>query len=308
MELKITKITKNFNPINQNKFMINTLIFAGGGVKALSYVGALQELRDALGLDFGARTPHPFTIVGVSIGTLFALMIAIGLNVAEITYFVSTMQQSDVLNTDITRLFNNELSIDDGSKLRLHIKKVFAMKLIPISFTFLQLFQKYNVSLHIVVTDITNNCIEIINENNHPNLSVIDAMVASMSLPVIYSPFKSPSGNMWIDGGVLNNFPINYYDKNCNEIIGFDIVTSNEFKIDTLSSLLQRVLKVSRSRNDELAWNSIPDELKKRCVVIDTGNLSGLLNLNDISFDVRNKLLNAGKNAIKEWLKTHPYI
>ena len=85
MELKITKITKNFNPINQNKFMINTLIFAGGGVKALSYVGALQELRDALGLDFGARTPHPFTIVGVSIGTLFALMIAIGLNVAEIT-------------------------------------------------------------------------------------------------------------------------------------------------------------------------------------------------------------------------------
>lgn len=288
--------------------MINTLIFAGGGVRALSYVGALQELRDNVGLDFGARIPHPKTIVGVSIGTLFALMIAIGFNVVEITYFVSTMQQSDVLNTDFTRLFNNELSIDDGSKLRLHIKKVLAMKLVPVHCTFLQLYEKYKVSFHVVVTDITNNTLKIINEKNFPDLSIVDAMVASMSLPVIYSPYKSPSGDLWIDGGVLDNFPIHLYNEHPKEVIGFDITVSDEFKVDSLPSLLQRVLKVSRSRNDEIAWNFISEELKKRCIIINTQNLSGLLNLNDIPFETRTNLLNAGKDAVKDWLLSDPYI
>ena len=132
------------NLIKKEK-MISTLVFAGGGMRCLSYVGALQELRDSLGFDFGAKNPKVKVCAGVSIGCLFALMIAVGFNVVEITFFASVLKQSDVLNIDYTRLFNNELSIDDASKLKSVIEKIFFMKCLPTTLTFIQLFEKSQI-------------------------------------------------------------------------------------------------------------------------------------------------------------------
>ena len=90
---------------------LENVVFAGGGVRGLAYVGALQELRDRKGIDFGGGTPKLKSVLGVSIGSLFALMIACSYTVAEITEVASCMKQSDVMSADPVRLFSGEISL-----------------------------------------------------------------------------------------------------------------------------------------------------------------------------------------------------
>ena len=275
---------------------LKTLIFAGGGVRGLAYVGALQVLRDELGIDFGARNPALENVVGVSIGTMFAAMIAIGFNVAEITDFASAMKQSDVISTDPMRIFGGELSIDDGLKLRERVKMIFDKKKISAEITFSELFKITKISFRLAVTDITNATVVHVDEKSHPDFSVLSAMVASMTIPLIYPPVVSPDGHLWIDGGLLENYPITRYDPETS--LGFDFKTNVLCKADNLINYISRVLYVVQVPLDVVSWNLMSPEHQKKSVIIDTGDICTLKNFSDLSVEIRNKLLYAGKIAM----------
>lgn len=48
--------------------------------------------------------------------------------------------------------------------------------------------------------------------DNAPNLLVADVVYASCSLPMLFKPIYDEDGYPLVDGGLLNNFPINEYD------------------------------------------------------------------------------------------------
>ena len=176
------------------------------------------------------------------------------------------------------------------------------MKFLPTNITFFQLYKLYNISLHIAVANITTNQLEILNDQTHPNVKVIDGLIASMSLPILYSPFKSASGDYWVDGGIINNFPVCHYVQ--DTLIGFDTINSSDIPFDTFITYLQRIVKVSRNEIEKIQWDTLPTSIKNRCIIIDTNNLSGLLNAHDLTFDQRNNLTNCGKLAVKKWLSS----
>lgn len=287
--------------MEMNLAALETVVFAGGGVRGLAYVGALQALRDERGIDFGARSPALRTVVGVSVGTLFALMVALAYSVAEITSVGATMRQSDVMATDPVRLLSGELSLDNGLKLRAMVESLLARKGVAADVTFEELFAHTSIAFHLIVTDLTTASVVHVSEKTHPHLSVVTAMVASMTLPLVYPPVLAPDGHLWVDGGVMENFPMTRYAP--LTLLGFDFRVNADFKPETLLSYLTRVLYVQQVPLDAVAWGLMSKAHQRACVIIDTGNVTALQNLADLSPDTREALLRAGADAVRRKLR-----
>ena len=281
---------------------VKTLVFAGGGVRGLAFVGALQELRDSCGIDFGAHHPKLDTVSGVSVGTLFALMICIGYNVAEITSFASSMRQSDVLSTDPVRILSGELSFDDGSKLRQQVETILIKKGLSKDVTLSQMRDLTKIKFHCLITDLTTASVRNLDSESYPDLKVSTAMVASMSVPVVYPPTIGPDGHSWVDGGLLENFPMMRFDP--NTLLGLDFKVSSKCEIKTLVHYVSRVLHVQAVPQEVASWNLMSSEHQNRSIIIDPGPGSSL-GLDDMSAEDRLGLLASGRSAVKrkiqEW-------
>lgn len=276
---------------------LKTCVFAGGGIKCLAYVGALQELRDSLGVDFGAKSPKLEQVVGVSAGTLISLMIVLGYSVAEITESSSLTNVSDIIETDISRIICGEISIDCGEKLKIYVESLLTTKGIKKNITFKELFLLTNISFIMYATDLDNCSIVTISEQTYPSLQVVEGMLASMSLPLIYPPVMSPGGNMWVDGGILENYPISRFA--ADTTLGFDFTSSTSLKADSLINFVLRVMAVQQAPLDYVAWKSLSELHKKHTVLIDTGKMSFIKAIADnVNLEARESILKAGKEAI----------
>ena len=44
-------------------------------------------------------------------------------------------------------------------------------------------------------------------------MRVVDAVRISMSLPLFFAAIRDPRGDVFVDGGLLNNFPIKLFDR-----------------------------------------------------------------------------------------------
>lgn len=285
--------------LNQTKI----LVFAGGGVRGLAFVGALQVLRDERGIDFGGKKPLLDTVAGVSIGSMFALMIVLGYTVAEITEVASCMKSKDVLITDPVRLLGGEISLDDGEKLKAFIIQLIVRKGLPSDITFAGLYEKTHIGLHVTVSDITAASPVHLSWESHGSLSLVTGLLASMTLPLVYPPVTAPDGHLWIDGGILDNFPMMRYKPDA--LLGFDFKINSECKADTLVGFITRVIYVQQVPIEVMSWKLMSKEHQDRCVIIDTGKISNLNTLTDLSTECRGSLLTAGKEAarrkIREW-------
>jgi len=282
---------------------ITTVVFAGGGVRGLAFVGALQTLRDVKGIDFGARIPKPAILSGVSIGSLFALMINIGFTVAEITEISSNLKQSELISHDPLRILSGELSIDDGSRLRNFVKLILDKKRLSSEITFKELFDTFDgISLHVLVSDLTNAKVIQISEKSHPNVKIMDGITASMSIPFVFPPVVSPEGDLWVDGGILENFPVTRYDP--ETLLGFDFTVKIDCVADNLINLFSRVLYVQQVPLDFLSKKLMSAKHLERCVFIETGNITSLQNFTDLSQETRKLLLKAGSDAMRNKMKS----
>jgi predicted acylesterase/phospholipase RssA len=67
-------------------------------------------------------------------------------------------------------------------------------------------------TLVITGTNITKRKIVYFNHQSHPNVKIIDAIQASINIPYYFTKYNI-DGDYYIDGGVLDNFPLYYFDK-----------------------------------------------------------------------------------------------
>jgi NTE family protein len=75
-------------------------------------------------------------------------------------------------------------------------------------------FDELNIKLFIAATDLIKGESVIFSEGN-----LFDAVIASASIPVVFEPFKY-GDKLFVDGGILNNFPIEPLVNICDVIIG----------------------------------------------------------------------------------------
>ena len=218
------------------------LALSGGGAKGLAHIGVIKVLEDA-----GVRFDY---ITGTSMGSIIGGLYAIGYSADSIEVIIKAMDWDYIINDKIER---KELSIGEKSNyekyiLTLPVKgtKVYLPKGMHegqnISLQLSNLtkpvhnindFNKFEIPFACVVANIETGKSELLNSG-----FLAEAMRASMAIPTIFSPVEI-NNNLYVDGGLLNNFPvIELKEMGADIVIGID-VQSPFFTKEEITSPIQ---------------------------------------------------------------------
>ena len=159
------------------------LVLAGGGARAFAHVGVLMELADS-GL-------HVDRVAGSSIGAVVAALHAHGMDSAELeevcyAEFVRRNPFGD------WRLPAHSLA--KGARVRAALVRAFTDEAV---------LEGMPRQLRTVSTDLISRTRQV-----HQRGNVVDAVSASVRLPVLFAPIPDDSGRLLVDGGVLDNLPV----------------------------------------------------------------------------------------------------
>jgi EmrB/QacA subfamily drug resistance transporter len=158
------------------------LALAGGGARAFAHIGVLRELDEA-----GYRVNRMSgASVGAALGTIYALS-RDGAELEERAYaeFVARNPFNDW--TIPTR------ALTRGVRVRGSVARV----------TGDAVLDGLPRQLTLVSTDLVSRTRQV-----HRRGSLLDATVASMRLPVLFAPIPTDDGRLLMDGGVLDNLPV----------------------------------------------------------------------------------------------------
>jgi len=177
------------------------LVFGGGGARVTVYNYALQQL-EATGMLTDVREYW-----GTSAGALFAALLSLtGASAAKLRTLVWTTDFKQFRNLDVKNLLNIQTTwgVDDGTKLTAEVERLFeAMEPGSSRKTLADL-----PALHTVVADVTLRETVVLSSKTYPTLRAVDAVRASMALPLYLQPFRCPvDGHIMVDGGLRANFP-----------------------------------------------------------------------------------------------------
>lgn len=201
---------------------IRNLVFEGGGVKGIAYVGALQVLQAR---DLLARVEN---VGGASAGAITAALVAVGTTAEELnavlgsTDFASFMDGKGWVIRDAARLFNH-YGVHPGDVFeqwcRQQIGSITQRTLGEArpDITFAQLealaerepgrFRK----LYVVTTNLTSQLPEVFSAKTRPDVPLYRAVRMSMSIPLFFEAVPFEQG-LYVDGGVSWNYPIDLFD------------------------------------------------------------------------------------------------
>ncbi|WP_452231637.1 patatin-like phospholipase family protein [Lacinutrix sp. MEBiC02595] len=194
------------------------LVLSGGGVRGVAHIGAIKALEEA-GI-------YPTHISGTSAGAIVGSLYAAGLGWEEILHFFKTVP---IFKT--SKFTFKKPGFIDTEKLADEFKSFF-----PIDD-----FNSLQKRLFVTATNIETGKLEVFSAGE-----LIKPILASASFPGVFTPVNIGKFH-YIDGGVLNNFPIEPLKDICSSIIGVYVNPLKPIKVKSLKhsySVLERAYKI----------------------------------------------------------------
>lgn len=202
---------------------------SGGGSRGAAHLGALKALEE-LGVDIQV-------VSGTSAGSIAAALYASGLSTDEIYKIMKDKKFIDFAK--IILPVDGLMNLDN---LRKNLNEIIKKKD----------FSDMKKKLYIALTNLYSGEVEYMKSGN-----VIDAVIASSSIPVLFSPVEI-NGQKYVDGGVLDNLPIKPLLEDCDIIIAVDVMATGPVtKIENLHDVGVRTF--------QLSINSLSKEMKRKC-------------------------------------------
>lgn len=275
------------------------LVLSGGGIKVISIVGALRILEEK-GLLKNVKL-----VSGVSAGAWLAFMIAAGLTIKFIEKLVVDLEFGIVrnLSPDAIVGFPETFGLDDGSNLKKFLESLMkiVMKIDP-AITFSGLSKK--IHFRCWATDLNTRSIREFSLEKTPNVRIIDALHASMAIPLYFTPVQdSETGHLLSDGGIQGSLPIHHLtDAECEECLAIGFCRDKPFPKEgevpsDLMSFMGAIFScLTHSRNEDVI-----SKWKHKIMRIPIDDVQSW-NF-EISRDERLSLVQQGKKSMSEWLQ-----
>lgn len=223
------------------------LILSGGGAKGIAHVGVLKEIERA-----GVRIDY---IGGTSMGAIVGGLYACGYTASQLEEMLTSTNLIDIINDKFDRDVMSFDAKEDASRYAITLPIVKGRIQFPLSLSkgqhvydmFVQLmheqrntqdFSKLPTPFYCVATDINTGEKTVLDKGYLPL-----AVNASSALPTLFSPVHV-EGRMLIDGGIVDNYPIDeMLSKGMDVIIGIDVQTNARTtdETSTLSEMLTRI-------------------------------------------------------------------
>jgi len=283
-----------------------TLVISGGGLKGISYLGCLHEINKIQNL-------NEFNdFYGTSVGALLCSLIVMGYTPLEIYNFSLELDFRKLVNKKSHSIdsFLNDYGVDDCGKIIFIFKAFIKNKTNNEDITLKELSKLTKKRLFIATTCLSNRKLELINSKNYPDLRLWEAIRMSISIPLIFKPYKY-NDKYYIDGAVTNNF---LFDKvKCKKkCIGITSTASTFYQrpITNFTSYIYNIL-FTCTHNQNVNF----PKYTKNIIIVDNKNqiLEQPLVNNEIKFTLSNidktNMFNLGKTTfIKHNKKNNLFI
>lgn len=228
------------------------LVFSGGGARCMAQIGALKVMEEE-----GVQFDH---LGGTSMGAIFAALVAQGYTSDDILKLILQVDWQQLQNDNIPRerLSYSDKKRDERYVFSLGIKdwQVMLPKGLNSGHYVLQnldfLMQKGNdfedfnqlpIPFFCVATELIEGKLHIFDSG-----SLTAALRASSSFPSIFFPVKMED-KLYVDGGVIDNFPVKTMkEKGVDIIIGVD-VQNPSYSIDELNNAFRILEQISTLNN-----------------------------------------------------------
>ncbi|MFN8355726.1 MAG: patatin-like phospholipase family protein [Spirosomataceae bacterium] len=193
------------------------LVLSGGGARGIAHLGVIKALSE--------KGIYPNKITGTSAGSLVGVMIASGYEPEAVL--------DTVIATRFWRLFRPALSRMGVFKIEKALDTY--LKLLPNP-----TFEALKIPLVVAATDILEGNIVYFDKGD-----VIKPVLASCCLPGIFEPILYQN-RLLVDGGVLNNLPVEPIVGECDFLIGVHVNPQGvKQAVKSVKDVLQRSLFLS---------------------------------------------------------------
>ena len=228
-------INKNSNITKYKSKNKKNLVLCGGGIKGICHIGCLRALEE-LGV-----LKNIETIAGTSIGAFIGSLIILGWKSNEIYNFLLKFKFDKMIKINLFNL-TSKLGLDDGANIEYVIKRMIKFKKYNENITLEELYKLTKIKLIITGSNLNKCEAEYFSYENNPKMPLYLAIRISMSVPYYLQPIKY-NNITYVDGGCLDNFPIDLFENNLEETIGILFLDNIDYhdNIDNLEILSKRL-------------------------------------------------------------------
>jgi len=276
---------------------IKNLVLSGGGSKGFTYFGVYQALTelDSKFLD------HLSSLAGTSAGAIVVTLIALRYSPNELYSFITSFDYNRLKSWDFLNVFVNQ-GLETGENILIFLKKIISHKINNTSTnnpTFQDLYNYHPYTLNIVVTHLNTYQAKIYNHHNTPDYPVAQAIRESISMPMMLTPIKVPklnecedeglSKDYYVDGGLINNFPIDLYPDDPSTLGVVVENTQDRYEINNNEDYIYHVMMCGYN---QVTKKKIREYSKTQILKINTEEIS--MTHFDLPFHLRKKLYQIG--------------
>jgi NTE family protein len=192
------------------------LVFEGGGVKGIAYVGAMEELAKR------GITQDIARVGGTSAGAINAVLVGLDYSLEETRNLLWGLNFRNFLDDSWGLVRDSARLVEDygwykGDFFRDWIGSVIKAKTGNSESTFADIeavkAERGFRSLYFMGTNLSTHFSEVFSPEHSPRMCVADAVRISMSIPLFFAAKRSPRGDVYVDGGVLDNYPVKLFDR-----------------------------------------------------------------------------------------------
>jgi predicted acylesterase/phospholipase RssA len=262
--------------------MITHIALSGGGIKGMAYLGILRYLYiENMINDIKYAS-------GTSIGALYCLYIALKtpIDFLENEYMNLLKELNDINYLSINKSSfcklletNGFVSVEFMTRpAKKYLKQLYDNE----DITFIELAKRTGVNIYVNTTCINNGQRTIFSLEHTPDISVIDAIKASMSVPIMFEPVYI-DGEYHVDGILSMDLPVDVFgNTNPNNILAVllsqsDNLQSRIYPKDTDFNFMNYIIICMQI----MALNSMHQSVKE----FDNYNAPYLLKLDDLPYN-----------------------
>ena len=251
------------------------IVLSGGGALGFAHIGALMALEEA--------NIEISVISGASIGSIVGAMYAYGYSPQEMIDIIENEKLYKLSKILTLNLFNRH-GISNHKKIKNILNKILPVN----SFDSLKRF--FSLSM--------TNFIDLETEYVCSGDQLREKIMASAAIPSVFEPVIIDN-IVYVDGGTMNNLPIEPIQGRCKKIIMVDvtavrkeILTSGKIKIvSRAASAMMKQMNIHRIHQADYYVG-----------------LEALEQYNLFDFKEYKTIIQIGYDGMKEYLKNHPEL
>lgn len=278
---------------------ISTLICSGGGIRGVSYVGVFKRLEEQKELDIDVKI-----LCAVSAGSIFGLMYILGYTADDMTTEVMTKNFSALRDIQLGNVLTM-YGIETGDNIISWIETLMIRKGISKDTTLKELYDATNIEFQVCATNVSKYTYEVFSYKSEPSMKITKAIRISIGIPFVFTAEKY-NGDVYVDGGVINSYPIDLFEDNLDGVLGIKLEHENKVtksEREGLDTYIFNVINCFVIHREKQYKKSCNGKLRGHTLRVQSGDVTHTLKFSLTRHD-KTKLIQSGYNCTDAFLNS----